>query len=558
MVIRNGVALLACCLAVLLALTQVVTAAGSDTAIVSDRTVADVGEEFKARFPIASPDGARFPNREGSREKLQARQGDERPGSSHANGVGYVVNERELYSQHGRAGRLEPPPLKSGAVRSEEAFILAQASPKARGRAASPKDFFVEVKATPTDPYVQQQVLFTLTVFMKHSLRGSVSPPQSDSKAVVESLGEARKYRKQRGGKTYEVYERKYLIYPQASGRMQIQPVSLTGSYVRGGRSYSVQRKSRSLPLNVRQIPPSFPGKLWLPAEQLILEEKWPSDLSSWQAGDPVTRSLKLRAKGLFVRQLPELDPVDVDGFRIYTEPANFKNLPMATAITGVVEQSVVLIPAQPGTYTVPGFKLPWWNTRTDTLEFAELPDKTVTVGEAAFGSLVVDKPEASTSSVLELEADSSETAAARGNAWFWVSMVFLSGWLVTGIILLGRSRFYQGLRIMQERRSSIRKIRKALRQACQKNDATQAKDGLLRWSALVWPDRPPASVSEIGRRCGGEFEQHVRGLNRALYGTSGSGWQGEALWESFDRQDSVSVEPGKDHAPGLQPLHKL
>ena len=493
-------------------------------------------------------------------EKFWVRQGNERFESSHANEVGRVVNESEegVRLQSGRTGRLKIPSFEFGAARSEALPILAQATPKARGKTATPKDFFVEIKATPTDPYVQAQVLFTLTVFMEHSLRGSVSPPRSNSKAIVESLGEARRYRQRHGGRNYEIYERKYLIYPQASGRMQIQPVTLTGSYIRGNRSFSVNRKSRPLFLNVRQIPPSFPGKLWLPAEQLTLEEKWLSDLSSWQAGDPVKRNLKLRAKGLLARQLPEVGPTDINGFRVYIEPADSKDLRVATGIIGAVERSAVLIPMQSGTYTIPGLRLPWWNTVTDALEFAELPDKAVTVAEAAFGSLVVDKPDMSTSSGVELEAISSGTMAAGNNPWFWASMVFLSGWLVTGIMMLRGSASYRRFRFMRKRGSSIKEARKTLRRACRDNDATQAKNRLLRWSALMWPDNQPVSISEIGRRCGGEVEERIGELNRTLYGASGSEWQGDTLWESLDRQDPAPNESGKDSVPGLRPLHKL
>lgn len=525
--------------------------------VVPDRTRVRVNEEFSVRFLVTSKEkNAVAPDWNPLKKNFRVRQGGKKLRSKSVGGVRRTVNEWRVYLRPRRTGELKIPPLAFGTARSKAVPITVQAQGKKKSTPS--KDFFVEVEAVPDDPYVQAQVLFTLRVFMSRSLRGSVSPPKSDRNALVESLGEARKYRERRDGRSYEVYARQYLIYPQTSGKMSIKPVRVTGSYISGNRSFSVDRKSQSLVLNVRQVPPSFPGKFWLPAERFSIKEQWSSGLSSWKAGEPLKRKLKLEAKGLLAKQLPEVNLPSTEGFRSYTEPAEFRNSRTDSGIVGKVEQSLVLIPAQSGAYTLPGFKMPWWNTRADRLEFAELPEKTVTIGETDFGSLIVNESEPAVSDLLEPAVTEAAGAGSGGGVWFWVSMISLSGWLMTGAAMWWGSTLCRRFRFMYERRGRIRDTRKLLQKACQANDPVQAREALFRWSESMWPVDPPMSVSGIGARCGGAVEQHVRELERVLYGGGDAEWHGKALWESMSMQEISNDTEDAQDVRILQPLHRL
>ena len=477
------------------------------------------------------------------------------------NGVARSVHEWTVQLQPRRSGRLHIPVLKFGAVKSRATLIQVKPPPPAKTGKAAEK-FFVEVSAQPKNPYVQAQVMFTLRVFMLHDLRGSVTPPKSGSKAIVESLGEARNYRTNRNGKNYQVYERRYLIYPQNSGDVRINPVNLTGSYIHQRRQFSVNKKSRALTLKVRQVPDSFPGKFWLPAEKFAIKENWSADPATWRAGEPLTRTLNLEARGLLARQLPAVELSQGDGFRSYTEPADFKDRRAKDTIIGTRQQAAVLIPTQAGAYTLPAIKIPWWNTRSDRLEYAQLLVRQLTIRENTFGSLMVDEPPPP--DIVERDAV-LDVGIRPNNAWFWVSIILLFGWLITAALRWRGQGVYRLWRSWWQRKQTLRERRKCVQQACLSNDAAAAKDALMQWAAQVWRDDAPTSLGQVGDRCrssGGEvLNRQIMNLERALYAAGGQ-WQGGLLWSAFDETCSaagfVTRTKQAENTDELEPLHRL
>ncbi len=553
MVTRGAVALLMLCL-------LAVPAAAQDTAVKVkvERSVVAQNETFEVKFTTEAGD-ASDPDWSPLSKDFHLRSQNKSFQQTVVNGVARTMHGWDVSLQPKRAGELQIPPLQFGAVRSPATPITVQPQQQQAQPGRAVEEFFIEVSAQPEDPYVQAQVLFTLRVFMLRSLRGSVTPPRSGSGMIVENLEDARNYRTQRDGRQYEVYERRLLIYPQASGDVKIEPVSVVGSYVNQGRRFSLNKQSRALTLKVRQVPASFPGKFWLPAERFEIREDWSADLSLWRAGEPVTRTLHLEASGLLARQVPEVDLSVGDGFRFYAESAEFKKEPRGNTIVGKRQQSAVLIPAQAGTYTLPPIKVPWWNTRTDRLEFAELPAKDVTISEAAFSELTMDELPPAGVGVNDAGQKTAalEAADKAGNPWVWISVVLLLGWLATVIAMWRGVGLYRLLQGARRRRETMRERRGAIRQACLDNDAAAARDALMQWARMMWPDHAPTSIGQVGTRCGEVVAQQLRGLERALYARDDT-WRGNLLWDAFTSQKIAADSNPQARPDKLEPLHRL
>ena len=89
---------------------------------------------------------------------------------------------------------------------------------------------FLDVKATPEQPYVQSQVLYTLRLYRRVDIaQAELSEPELTD-AVVEKLGEDSNYNTVVNGVSYLVTERKYAIFPQKSGVMKNQAFNLNGT----------------------------------------------------------------------------------------------------------------------------------------------------------------------------------------------------------------------------------------------------------------------------------------------------------------------------------------
>ncbi len=524
-----------------------------------DRNVAQQNQQINVRFTAGSAE-ASDPDWGPLKKDFHVGVEGKRSRKEVVNGVERAVREWMIRLRPKRAGKLKIPSLRFGALRSREVAIDVKPAKKSQEKRKG-EDFFIEVDAQPNNPYVQAQVLFTLRVFMLYSLRGSVSPPQGSNKALVEALGDARKYRTRRDGRSYEVYEGQYLIYPQASGDVKIQPISLDGQYVRGSRRVRVKKKSRAVTLKVRQVPDSFPGKFWLPAQEFKIRENWSGDLSSWRAGEPLTRTLNLEARGLLAKQVPEIDLSEIGGFRVYTEQADFKNQRKGKTIIGQRQQAVVMIPAQAGTYTLPGIRVPWWNTRDDRLEFAELPAQEIAIGEAAFGMLTMEEPLSTVvAGAVETDASGAGIAVQVRNPWLWVSVALLVGWMTTSALAWGGKGLYRRFKTARRRRLTINKLLVDLERAARSHDAAATKDLLMQWGRMTWPLDPPTSVKQIAARFGGLVAQQVEQMEAVLYGRNAE-WDGHLLWDAFSSQEfKEGNEPQSPSASsaGLQSLHKL
>src|SRR5690606_29255583 len=130
-----------------------------------------------------------------------------------------------------QSGALTIPAIAFGKDQSPELRI--QVNPARGGGAASRvgEDIFIEVEASPKKPYVQQQVSYTVRLYLSVSTsNASLSEPQpSHSDTVIRQIGEDNRYDTTREGRHYTVYERRYTVFPQAAGELVLQPVRFDG-----------------------------------------------------------------------------------------------------------------------------------------------------------------------------------------------------------------------------------------------------------------------------------------------------------------------------------------
>ncbi len=90
-------------------------------------------------------------------------------------------------------------------------------------------DVFVEARADPLSPYVQQQVLLTVKLYYAVNLvDGNLDDPQAKG-VVVRKLGPDSRYRAQMGGRNYNVVERHYALTPENNGSVSLPPIVFRG-----------------------------------------------------------------------------------------------------------------------------------------------------------------------------------------------------------------------------------------------------------------------------------------------------------------------------------------
>ena len=117
---------------------------------------------------------------------------------------------------------------------------------------------------------------------------------------------------------------------------------------------------------------------------QLSLTENWSIDPETLNVGDSTTRTLTLIARGLQGSQLPPLSSVqgslNIPELRFYPDQESIDQSELSDGLQGQRIQSEALVARSGGSWQLPEIRVPWWNTETDSLQYALLRARSVSV----------------------------------------------------------------------------------------------------------------------------------------------------------------------------------
>lgn len=475
-----------------------------------------------------------------------------------------------------RTGALTIPPLTVGDEQSPQLTLqVSEAAAVTDASGGSP--LFIESEIDPRDPYVQGMVRYKVRVFIGTRLAdGDLSDPRPDN-ALVRRLGEDRKYTQERDGQRYQVIEREYAVFPQASGELVLPAPVLDARIVERSTSrrspfkdffgrdpfddmFSATRQVRvrgeAISLTVRPRPDQASGVHWLPAEHVELTENWQPEAGEMHVGEPLTRTVTLRARGVTGEQLPDLASASAEGFKVYPDRPQADTRDQAQSVVGEKVQSMAFVPVRSGRFTLPAIRLHWWDTQSDRERVVELPERSIEVLPTANPQEVLPQPEAVTqqsvaqkmspSGNLGLNAGSelsgADSPVSRSNHWIWVSAVFAMLWFVTlGMWWRDRKRRIDtGGETAKKEVNNAKasgQLKKRFLAACAANDPHAARRALLNWARTHWPDDPPHGLGDLAKRLENQTVQEALAeLDRVLYSGSGQTWSGNTLAKVLTR----------------------
>lgn len=348
-----------------------------------------------------------------------------------------------------REGALTIPAINVGTETTQPLTLTVLAQPAgAQGKVGD--DVFLQATADPINPYVQQQVRYSVKLYYAFDLSdGNLGEPNVPG-LVARRTGQDNRYVATLGSQRYNVIERNYALTPEQSGTITIPAIEFRGSAIDRrdpgsffNRGRVVGARSDAISLNVAAKPDSWGNDPWLPAAELNLTEdsQFPAEI---HVGDALTRSVRLQAKGLGYEQLPDPEFRSVDGVDIYPDKSQTATRDDGVWIYGERERKFAFVPNKAGMITLPAISIRWFNTATRQAEMATLPERTINVLPATGTPVSAPAQQAATgdtSSSSESTATSSSgpmigTLASSGSAgeghWRWVAMFAIALWLLT------------------------------------------------------------------------------------------------------------------------------
>jgi len=460
-----------------------------------------------------------------------------------------------------RTGIFQIPAIKFGNDVSRSVRIQVKPASQSGTKETSDQLFILEVDVDKKNVYVQSQVIYSVKIY--HAV-GLVNASLSDfnlddSDAIVENLGDDLSYDKQINGRYYKVFEKRFAIYPQKSGKLSLDPVVFQGQYASTkqparrtwpgiGLPRATQTKrlrSKKIEVNVKPIPNNYKGA-WVPAKEFILAEDWPDGNSKFVVGEPITRKVSLIAEGVLSTQIPELRKDDIENIKQYTDQPILENKSSTEGIIGMRQESIALIPTLAGQYTLPAIEVPWWNVDKGKREVARIKERVITVVEAANTTksavpkdTISDLQDSEKSPIKVIEDDNLLNIPANylNRYLLLISVSLLVGWILT-VLAWWHTNKKRPKNIASKPDDSdleIKNIKGRLTSACNANNKALCKQLLLQWGKHAFSDDSPNSLGRLSMYCDEPLKSQLKLLNSALYSTSPTeNWDGKLLLTSF------------------------
>lgn len=450
----------------------------------------------------------------------------------------------------GEASALAPTPLPSGSAPA------AAPQQSAERPAATAPEVRVEADLDPPRVRVRQQAVLTARVLAEGPVHAAgLRDPQVPGARVVP-LGEDR-YPLQRDGRDWQVYERRWSLFPESPGAIEIGPIAFAGMVGSNAGGGFGQAESRLLGLTVRPLPAGADEAQWLPARAVTLSETSP-EVSRVRPGQTLERVITLTVDGLPAGELPRLGlNLPFQFQRIDTEPTLWDRRE-PHGIIGTRVDRVLITPREEGVFRLPEERIAWWNTRTGTAESAVLPAREVEVaafarpedrGTLGTGSLRTAGPGAAAPAQPD-RGDSpggepaTEETAAVVNPWFWISLALAAALAFT--VVAGRRRARAPVEprprddhpapdpdptLHPSPADPLEQSIEDVRAAYAAGNVTAARDALLAWGARLMPDAPASNLARLAQRCPEPLRGEILLLEQAFFSPAPVAWEQKPVW---------------------------
>jgi len=372
-------------------------------------------------------------------------------------------------------------------------------------------DLYLEIEVNKDSVYVQEQLLFTVRLFYTiNGIRNPVFTELEMEDTVTQLIGSPNQYERLIDGERFGVYEKRYVIFPQRSGPLQIPDILFRGEVTDGSSNFVFRNMNtrrvtafiEGITIEVKERPASLPrGEGWLPVTGLTLEETWSGDLGELKVGDSVVRTIVLRAEGLDGAVLPPFSPENIQGLNLYPDPADISRTFVDGSIVGTRIETSTYVALEAGVIEVPSLDIAWWDVNSDSARTTSLPATRFEVATVE-GVLPSEQAIASTQEIQALLEPEPLVDQAMIDAQAEAEFIAIDGglvrwtqWLLIAFVLLliaimGKRRFgaasqqlFADWRAAQSPAANEKAAFAALNAACASSSNKAIRDALITWA---------------------------------------------------------------------------
>jgi hypothetical protein len=502
-----------------------------------DRTVLDSNETLRAELRY---DGQVFtgePDFGPLIKDFEVLSNNRQQNYSNVNGKTESYTAWTLELRPKRAGILLIPSLTFKKEVSNAIELRVRAAPSNSSANPGTQPIYTETTVDANTPYVGQQVILTHRLYTSVQLRDFALSELAIDKAVLHRLGDTQ-YQKVINGRNYLVLEVKYAIFPQSEGPLII-PSLRFGAYevnnrsqfgVFNNRGNQIVRDTEPKSLEVTARPPQASVDGWMPSTSVTMEQRWSGDIDSVTVGEPVTRTITIRAEGLSAAQITPLQEPQGNNYRGYPDQPQLDEIVTTNGLTATRIESLALVPNNSGEITLPAVELIWWDTNSNKRRVASLPSITLQVSPSENTDVA-----ANDNNVMQGTNDAMTTLASdasKPKVSFMTNLsLALNALLMTLIVtlLIGRKRKALAARSQQAALSSdsarlnLKQQLRAIESEAKDDNLMAMREAILRWGKTLFAENPPSTLKSLGDLLGNpSISQLFAQLDEQLYQHNG------------------------------------
>ena len=435
----------------------------------------------------------------------------------------------------------------------------------------SNEELYLEIETNKESVYVQEQLLFTVRLY--YTINGIRNPQFTELEmedSVIQLIGSPNQYEKLIDGERYGVYEKRYVIFPQRSGPLEVPDILFRGEVTDGSsnfvfRNLNTRRVTafiEGITINVLERPSAVQSDdFWLPVSNLTLEESWSTDLNSLKVGDSLVRTVTMTADGLDGAVLPPFSPTEIEGLNLYPDPAEIERTFVEGAIVGTRIEVTSMVPVDSGNIVIPEISIPWWNIDTDQIEATVIPATSLVIATIT-GEIPAEQTVASTENLEELLSQlpvvDQEMIDAQAQAEFieveaaWLSYTIAAAFIIVmfsiyKLVIADNKReiseYLQRLKAQiaanYSPNNNERVAYKQLVRACSRNDLTAIRQTLITWCDHHIDSRFVISMEDILQQNESPgLHEHARNIQTTLFQID----NGQANGSTFNAKDLLQL----------------
>jgi len=462
--------------------------------------------------------------------------------STYVNGQSSHSRQWQIVLMPKNSGQITIPAIKLGNASSNE--IILNVSPtdtslqnnQDNNQSDNSPKFAIEAEVDNKNPYVQQQINYTLKIYDSGGLYGDAPAfiDNGNNDWIIKSLGEPIVNSKIINGRQLREIQFKYALFPQKSGLLKTPDIEFQGYYLtQNKRSRDVfddlfntsffgidvsdafatrnpiVLRPKGIDIDVQSVPAVNGNYWWLPASKVVLTSEWDDKQPKFQVGEAVGLSVYLKASGVIETQLPNITFAPISGVKQYPDKPISMSSQTNGEIISIKKFSNVFIPEKTGKITIPEISIDWYNIKTGRFEKAILPSQTFDVLPSKNSEVIDSNNITSSETISSIPEEETIVKTTNNNTLLMIVIAFLLGIICSYFI------FSMSNRSPHSVNNYIKKIKEAVR----KKDLKSIRDHLILWARITYNDMGINNVDDIIKYAvNAAFAKQLEQLSRALY----------------------------------------